>query len=758
MATPNSQTPEDLTADYGHSEDEDVAASTKSPAVTSTATTPTAVATTTPVNVLAPASAAPSPIAPATASPVAPAATPSPVAPAAAPKGAPGAATAAKKTLPAFAQSGTQEVVSQLAQVPPETDEETTPDMSVRDAAKDEYRKKVTAIESRMNQAIEDSKALNKALEKDAQEAQGLLKPFKAQEYEPPKPKGIVEQWGSAAMIFAMLGSMFTRNHAVTALNAAAAAINGFKEGNKEVADQAYKNWKIANDNARAAQDAQNKRYDEIMKGVKERALAGKTITQEQLATARAELTAASTAYRDDLMAEAAKDNNLNKAMNLQVRREVASLQMEFLGSKATEAKRVQDANETWRKKSQEPSFQALPFLEQVRYVEGLGSPEATSWMKNARLMEAQTQNQIKQGHETEAYQLAVKNGDVRTQLMIDADNGSKDAAKKLANYQERALKKQLTPEEVVEQEIADQAIASYQAEMPKMSSKSPEAVREYNSRLARVSKIAEQNGYKFNPDQYKQATKSEGDWRNGNTYIGKQMASINALSGHLEEAQILVDVVKKAREGEFDQSTWNTIKKRASEIIGDPDLAVAGVNAAAKITMDELTKFILGSAGALADREGMEKLMTATGQTDITSLNLSVLNKYVIQRAKALEQQYTAATRKDESAFAELLTPKTLERYGKDLNIPKDVVDAKVKREKAAAARAGAQESGAPSASTSGAAGGAPAAGGAAPKLDQSKITKENLESTAKKRGITVEEVKKQLKAKYPDVKFEGE
>ena len=541
-------------------------------------------------------------------------------------------------------------------------------------------------------------------------------------------------------------------------MNAAAAAINGFKEGNKEVADQAYKNWKIANDNARAAQDAQNKRYDEIMKGVKERALAGKTITQEQLATARAELTAASTAYRDDLMAEAAKDNNLNKAMNLQVRREVASLQMEFLGSKATEAKRVQDANETWRKKSQEPSFQALPFLEQVRYVEGLGSPEATSWMKNARLMEAQTQNQIKQGHETEAYQLAVKNGDVRTQLMIDADNGSKDAAKKLANYQERALKKQLTPEEVVEQEIADQAIASYQAEMPKMSSKSPEAVREYNSRLARVSKIAEQNGYKFNPDQYKQATKSEGDWRNGNTYIGKQMASINALSGHLEEAQILVDVVKKAREGEFDQSTWNTIKKRASEIIGDPDLAVAGVNAAAKITMDELTKFILGSAGALADREGMEKLMTATGQTDITSLNLSVLNKYVIQRAKALEQQYTAATRKDESAFAELLTPKTLERYGKDLNIPKDVVDAKVKREKAAAARAGAQESGAPSASTSGAAGGAPAAGGAAPKLDQSKITKENLESTAKKRGITVEEVKKQLKAKYPDVKFEGE
>ena len=95
MARTNTQTPEDTTDDQGYVENEDSAAGTKTPAVTSTATTPTAVATTTPVNVLAPASAAPSPIAPATASPVAPAATPSPVAPAATPKGAPGAAVGA---------------------------------------------------------------------------------------------------------------------------------------------------------------------------------------------------------------------------------------------------------------------------------------------------------------------------------------------------------------------------------------------------------------------------------------------------------------------------------------------------------------------------------------------------------------------------------------------------------------------------------------------------------------------------------------
>ena len=97
----------------------------------------------------------------------------------------------------------------------------------------------------------------------------GLLKAPTMEQvpYKPTKPTSLVDQWGSAAMIFAMLGSMFSRNHAVTAMNAAAAALNGFKQGDEAAAKQGLEEWKVANANMLKAQDFQQKAYEAAFKG-----------------------------------------------------------------------------------------------------------------------------------------------------------------------------------------------------------------------------------------------------------------------------------------------------------------------------------------------------------------------------------------------------------------------------------------------------------------------------------------------------------
>ena len=84
----------------------------------------------------------------------------------------------------------------------------------------------------------------------------------------PERPKTATEDiqiWGALAIAFAALASRRTRMPMTSALNAAAAAIQGMHDGAKERVDQAYKQWemdlKFASENANFEQRA----YDELM-------------------------------------------------------------------------------------------------------------------------------------------------------------------------------------------------------------------------------------------------------------------------------------------------------------------------------------------------------------------------------------------------------------------------------------------------------------------------------------------------------------
>ena len=84
----------------------------------------------------------------------------------------------------------------------------------------------------------------------------------------PERPKTIkddIQLWGALAIAFSALASRRTRTPMTTALNAAAAAMNGMREGNKEAADQAYKEWQENTKIAFQMADYEQRAYEDAL-------------------------------------------------------------------------------------------------------------------------------------------------------------------------------------------------------------------------------------------------------------------------------------------------------------------------------------------------------------------------------------------------------------------------------------------------------------------------------------------------------------
>lgn len=85
----------------------------------------------------------------------------------------------------------------------------------------------------------------------------------------PPPPKqestGVVEAWGSLAMLAAALGGARSRFHATTALNAAGEALKGLHARDQEAFKNKMEEWKVASENATRLQNYEVQAYRAIM-------------------------------------------------------------------------------------------------------------------------------------------------------------------------------------------------------------------------------------------------------------------------------------------------------------------------------------------------------------------------------------------------------------------------------------------------------------------------------------------------------------
>lgn len=142
----------------------------------------------------------------------------------------------------------------------------------------------------------------------------------------PPKPEpkytSPVEMWGSAAMVFAALGSLMTRRPAMAAMNAAAAALNGFQKKDAAAAATAMKTWEIETKNAIQLAEFQQNTYKQAMDSVDRKEMLAMQAGDAKDRAAVARVGALAKGYEDLPMYEALRHGGIAAGRDLQEKRE----------------------------------------------------------------------------------------------------------------------------------------------------------------------------------------------------------------------------------------------------------------------------------------------------------------------------------------------------------------------------------------------------------------------------------------------------
>ena len=178
-----------------------------------------------------------------------------------------------------------------------------------------------------LGQGREEAAKKNQALELDTMKMSPPtleLSKFKA-----PPPTDPVEAWGSMAMVFAALASTRVRNHATTAMNAAASALNAIKANDKEKADQAFKTWEAENKNAVEMAHFQQDAYKTMLESVRHREDVNKEEGAAFDAKTEAQFRAVTTALQDPGMWQAYEQGGVKGAADFQELRRKQSLTTE---------------------------------------------------------------------------------------------------------------------------------------------------------------------------------------------------------------------------------------------------------------------------------------------------------------------------------------------------------------------------------------------------------------------------------------------
>lgn len=259
---------------------------------------------------------------------------------------------------------------------------DTAPD-AMREEAKarsSEFDKQNQQLTEQLNKISGDTAEKNKRLESqlELQKPPTLEKP---PPYKPPKASTPAEEWGSWAMAFAMLGSLFTRRPMMTAMNAGASVLNAFKAGDAAAAEQSFKQWEVANKNAFELANFQQKAYDDIVKNYERRESINTTAGAAQERAVQAQINALAHSFQDKTLLALGTERNTQAQIN-----EIDRRAKEIEHGKEVSAK-VQKFHEEAQQRAkdhqivQSPEFQAAlqsgDALKQAQLLAAGGNPKA---------------------------------------------------------------------------------------------------------------------------------------------------------------------------------------------------------------------------------------------------------------------------------------------------------------------------------------------------------------------------------------------
>jgi hypothetical protein len=176
----------------------------------------------------------------------------------------------------------------------------------------------------------------------------------------PPKPQpqhtDPVDAWGSIAMVFAGLASLKVRNHASTAMNAAAAAMKGFQQKDQAATEQAFKEWEVSTKNAIEMANFQQQAYKTLLESVEHKENIALEEGRMFDAATDAKFKVLTTVLGDAAAAKAYEDGGVKAVADLQNTRERQKQQFE---EKKLEVSKQYNAYQARQLLMASPEFQA---------------------------------------------------------------------------------------------------------------------------------------------------------------------------------------------------------------------------------------------------------------------------------------------------------------------------------------------------------------------------------------------------------------
>lgn len=170
------------------------------------------------------------------------------------------------------------------------------------------------------------------------------------QPFQPPKQTSPLQMWGSAAMIFAAFGSMFTRQPMTTALNAMAGVMTSYRKGDQQAFDNAMEVWKANSDQAIKLGEFEMRAYEAAMGTVKDQLAIGKEINQEQMNEVLAKVSATAGALGDGVMLQFAQNNYLPDVIQALSDKQKTLTEYAKSTDEATKLFEVEKSMADWRK------------------------------------------------------------------------------------------------------------------------------------------------------------------------------------------------------------------------------------------------------------------------------------------------------------------------------------------------------------------------------------------------------------------------
>lgn len=528
------------------------------------------------------------------------------------------------------------------------------------DAQTAKYDEQISDIYKAQEGRAEKRELEREEIRKKMQAVKTELPPFK-----PPHTMNPVDQWGSAVMVFAMLASAFTRRPAITALNAASAALKGFQEGNKAVADQAFEEWKVANENLKKHIDFELAAYRDALGDLDSVEKLDQMKGTAQIREIEAKIRALNANFNNETRQALMDDRGMEGVMVDIMRAQTQQSNIDKGADQVKASEKVINIVNTGRYYDAETGtyktdFNQLPDIKQLEILAGTGLKSAidnyVAALKTGREQQQRIKEAVTKLMNSEDY----KKASSIAKLEMRAELGDNDAIKELdKTYAKLAQTNRDGSKDSEDLENYIIMVANYAAPMPSMGRSGDENAQAYYRKVLNGAK-------KLNPafqvEGFKNRQVAESHWADPNGYSQKQLESFNTLASHAAEMRELIQAMQSN-----DVPTFNRVKQSLVGI-GLPDINIEAYDTVAHFVTDEMTKSTLGGAGAVYDRDTTNKKFDYKKPPEVLKNNLNEIVNIVGDRLAAFQQSYMYGTQGTPDDFAKMLTPYSRKLYAEKL------------------------------------------------------------------------------------------